>query len=187
MATVFSHIAIPVGIALALGRKRVPKSLMEAGAISSVMADIDCLMFNFGVPYESQWGHRGFTHSIVMAILIGLLWAWRQKEPLVKPRDVFAFTFLCALTHPILDALTDGGLGVAFFWPFTDTRYFFPINPLAVSPIGRGFISLRGMEVFLKEIVLIWMPCLLVGGAGFAVRKYLLKEAPAEQEKKPSP
>lgn len=179
MATVFAHITIPVSIALALGRKKVPKSLMEAGAISTVMADIDCLAFNFGIPYESQWGHRGFTHSIVMAIAIGLLWAWRQKEPLVKPRDVFAFTFLCALTHPLLDALTDGGEGVAFFWPFITERYFFPFNPIPVSPIGRGFISLRGAEVFLSEIILIWLPCLSVGAIGFAIRKFIEKKKPA--------
>lgn len=171
MATVFSHIAIPIGIAMALGRKRIPRSLLEAGAIATVMADIDCLAFNFGIPYESQWGHRGFTHSIVMAIAIGGLWAWRQKEELVKPWGVFAFTFICAMSHPLLDALTDGGLGIAFFWPFSAERYFFPVTPLQVSPIGMGFVSEQGLHVFLTELKIIWLPCMSLGGIGFLVRK----------------
>ncbi|TAL40214.1 MAG: metal-dependent hydrolase [Alphaproteobacteria bacterium] len=176
MATVFSHIAIPIGMYMALGGTKVPKSLMEAGALATVMADIDCLAFNFGIPYESQWGHRGFTHSIVMALAIGGLWAWRQKEELVKPWDVFFFTFICAMSHPILDAMTDGGLGIAFFWPFSTERYFLPVNPIPVSPIGPGFASLRGVQVFLTEIILIWIPCLFVGGTGFAIRKLLDKK-----------
>nr|HRC76832.1 rhodanese-like domain-containing protein [Kouleothrix sp.] len=32
--------------------------------------------------------------------------------------------------HGVLDAMTDGGLGVAFFAPFSATRYFFPFRPI---------------------------------------------------------
>ena len=169
-------------MALALGRRRVPKSLMEAGAIASVMADIDCLGFNVGIPYESQWGHRGFTHSIVMALAIGGLWAWRQREERVTRWGVFLFTFIAAMSHPLLDAMTDGGLGIAFFWPFSTERYFLPVNPIPVSPIGRGFASAAGLHVFLSELIIIWLPCMTVGGIGFAVRKYLLKEKPEASE-----
>jgi inner membrane protein len=33
-------------------------------------------------------------------------------------------------SHGILDAFTNGGLGVAFFAPFDKTRYFFPVTPM---------------------------------------------------------
>jgi inner membrane protein len=52
------------------------------------------------------------------------------------------YFFLSAASHGLLDALTDGGLGVAFFSPFEQTRYFFPVRPVAVSPIGiREFFN----------------------------------------------
>jgi hypothetical protein len=48
--------------------------------------------------------------------------------------------------------MTDGGLGVAFFAPFHNERYFFPWRPIAVSPIGMGFFSERGLEVIISEL-----------------------------------
>ena len=38
------------------------------------------------------------------------------------------YLFLSTASHGVLDALTDGGLGVAFFSPFDQTRYFFPFR-----------------------------------------------------------
>jgi membrane-bound metal-dependent hydrolase YbcI (DUF457 family) len=32
--------------------------------------------------------------------------------------------------------LTDGGLGIAVFAPFSSHRFFFPVQPIPVSPIG---------------------------------------------------
>jgi hypothetical protein len=37
------------------------------------------------------------------------------------------FSFVTA-SHGMLDAMTDGGLGVAFFAPFDNARYFFPME-----------------------------------------------------------
>lgn len=39
--------------------------------------------------------------------------------------------------------LTDGGLGVAFFSPFDNKRYFLPWRPIRVSPISVTHISLN--------------------------------------------
>jgi membrane-bound metal-dependent hydrolase YbcI (DUF457 family) len=44
--------------------------------------------------------------------------------------------FLAAASHPLLDMLTDGGLGVALLAPFSWSRYFFPFRPIPVSAIG---------------------------------------------------
>ena len=57
-------------------------------------------------------------------------------------------------SHGLLDTLTDGGLGIALFWPFDDTRYFAPWTPIPVSPILLGFLSPRGLKVALTELVL---------------------------------
>jgi inner membrane protein len=72
---------------------------------------------------------------------------------------VFLFLFLSTLSHPVLDALTNGGLGVGLFAPFTNERYFFPYRPIEVSPIGVGaFFSHRGLIVMLSELKWVWLP-----------------------------
>jgi len=172
MATIFSHPAVPVGLALALGARTIPKPLLIAGVICSVLPDADCFGFILRIKYESQFGHRGFTHSIVFALAIALLWTWRNKELLASRRTVFFYTFLCGLSHPLLDAMTNGGLGVALLWPYSNERFFFPFTPIPVSPIGARFFSAHGLGVFISELSLIWLPCLALGTAGFLSRKF---------------
>jgi inner membrane protein len=72
------------------------------------------------------------------------------------------FSFVTA-SHGMLDAMTDGGLGVAFFAPFDNARYFFPWRPILVSPIGIAqFFSGYGLDVLLSEFVWIWVPAGMV-------------------------
>ena len=66
-------------------------------------------------------------------------------------------------SHGALDAMTDGGLGVAFFAPFSGERYFFPFRPIVVSPIGLGgFFSEWGVAVIKSELLWVWLPSALV-------------------------
>ncbi len=73
------------------------------------------------------------------------------------------FFFSVALSHPSLDALTNGGRGVALFWPFTNERFFFPWRPIEVSPIGIfKFFGPTGQEVVQSELLWIGLPTLLI-------------------------
>ena len=73
------------------------------------------------------------------------------------------FFFAIGASHGILDAFTDGGLGIALMSPFTQKRFFFPWTPIPVSPIGlRGFIQYGGMEVIVWEILHICLPILVI-------------------------
>ena len=65
-------------------------------------------------------------------------------------------------THGPLDALTDGGEGVALLWPFSTQRFFFPWRPLPVAPIGIHFLSRAGLAVAKVEI-LAFAPLFLFG------------------------
>ncbi len=176
MSTVFSHPAVPVAIALALGQKRIPRSLLVVGAFCSVLPDFDCIGFIFGIAYESQFGHRGFTHSVFFAVAVAAFWAWRNREFMadgvaVKRAVVFSYLFISTISHPLLDALTDGGLGVALWWPFSAERFFFDDTPLPVCPIGHGFFSAEGMAALQGELRLLWLPALTLGLLGLSVRK----------------
>jgi inner membrane protein len=62
----------------------------------------------------------------------------------------------------VLDAMTNGGLGVAFFSPLNAQRYFFSYRPIQVSPIGIGhFFNGRGLSILMSEVLWIWWPALV--------------------------
>lgn len=163
MASAFGHVVV----AYALG-KTFPLSipawrLWSLTVICSLVPDVDVVGFFLGIPYEHMWGHRGFTHSIVFAFLVGLV-VPRLASPTIsywtRPYLGAALYFsLVTMSHGFLDSLTDGGLGIAFFAPFDSTRYFFPWRPISVSPIGlTEFFSEWGMGVLLSEILWIGLP-----------------------------
>ena len=114
----------------------------------SLVPDLDVIAFKFGIPYEAPFGHRGATHSIAFALVMGVA-AWLLTR---SWKSTIALTVV-VLSHPLLDMLTDGGLGVGLFWPITTERFFFPWRPLPVAPIGVGMLSARGMYVLAVEAV----------------------------------
>jgi inner membrane protein len=157
MPTIFTHPA--VALLRPWFGSTVPRRALIAAALGSILPDLDVAAFAFGIPYEHPLGHRGFTHSIAFAALYAALCALILRVPPL-------FIFLCTLSHTVLDALTDGGLGVAFFSPFSNERYFFPWTPIRVSPIGAGFFSARGLETLMSEVVWVWAPCVALGLLG---------------------
>ena len=71
--------------------------------------------------------------------------------------------FLVVASHGVLDAMTNGGLGVAFFSPVDTERYFLPWRPILVSPIGAArFFSTWGLRIMANEILWIWCPAVAV-------------------------
>jgi inner membrane protein len=123
-------------------------------AALSFLPDADVIGFGFGIRYQDEWGHRGASHSLVFALSIGLIVG--LFAPLFKQRPVRTgvIATLVVASHGLLDTLTDGGLGIALFWPFDLTRYFAPWTPIPVSPIGLGYLSPYGFYVFITELTL---------------------------------
>ena len=72
----------------------------------------------------------------------------------------------------MLDAFTNGGLGVALLSPFDDTRYFFPFRPIEVSPLSvRAFFSAHGLAILRSELVWVWAPCALLACVAFGASR----------------
>lgn len=120
----------------------------------SLLPDLDVLAFRYGIPYEAPFGHRGAAHSLAAAVVVGLICAallsWRGHSAFKS----LVFCVVVLASHGALDALTDGGLGVALLWPHTDARIFWPWRPIPVAPIGAGMLSWRGAYVLAVEAVL---------------------------------
>jgi inner membrane protein len=163
VATIVSHALVAVTAArLGYPNDRHNHIAIWAAALA-MLPDLDVVAFLFGIAYGDFWGHRGFTHSLFFALLVALaVVATRFREsPWSSPRRwaLVGFFFLVTASHGLLDAMTDGGLGIAFFSPFENSRYFLPWRPLQVSPIGAGFFSEEGVEVLLNEALWLWLPC----------------------------
>lgn len=162
MASFFGHAL--TSIALGNGFSKTKKNLKFwfLGIFCAFLPDADVISFKLGIPYASFWGHRGFTHSFVFAILLGLIVTFIFYKKNTSKIKYFLFFTLCTASHSILDALTNGGLGVAFFSPFDNSRYFFPWRPIQVSPIGiENFFSARGLRVIKSELFYIGLPSLI--------------------------
>jgi inner membrane protein len=151
-----------------------PKRLWILGAVCSVIPDLDVIGFRFGIHYGDFWGHRGFTHSILFAAVLASFagfFVFRREFTSLNLFSIWVYLFLATASHGFLDAMTDGGLGVAFFSPFDNHRYFLPWRPIQVSPIGLGrFFTERGLTVLQSEFLWIWIPAGL-----FAVSVWLLR------------
>ena len=125
----------------------------------SFCPDFDVIAFRFGIAYSSPLGHRGFTHSVSFALLMGfLIWVLRRfiSDANAKYRPLYwgVAAALVTLSHPILDAFTDGGLGVALWWPLSVERIFFSPQWIPVSPLGVGILSARGAYVMAFEAMI---------------------------------
>lgn len=178
MASAFSHIAIPAVLFACCKSSRVNVELFVLATACSVIPDIDVVTFHFGIPYQSQWGHRGFTHSVVFALVLAALLTRLHRRLHSKPWIIFCFCFLSCLSHALLDAMTNGGLGVALYWPFSLERVFSPFRPIQVSPIGTGrFFTEKGLKVITSELIWVLLPALMIGIIGTLIRrKYVAKK-----------
>jgi len=161
MASAFSHAIVALAIGKAVQNKDLCWRELLLVALCSVLPDLDVMGFYVDIQYGDLWGHRGMTHSVLFAALLAgsLVVLWYRSKPAVAMMGLFLYFFLCTASHGVLDAMTNGGLGVAFFSPFDTTRYFFPVRPVLVSPIGVSeFFSAYGVRVLASEAIWIWLP-----------------------------
>lgn len=160
MASIFGHGFVAYTVAKVIDSKS-NKLLLFLAIGSAILPDLDVLAFKLGIAYEHPFGHRGFTHSILFAVLWSLLLAlaFGKSRKLIFTIILFSST----ISHGLLDAMTTGGKGVGFFIPVDNSRYFFPFRPIKVSPIGiKEFFSEWGINVILSELQYIGIPCLIV-------------------------
>ena len=168
MASILGHFAAGYTISK-LVKWKAPMGLVVLATLSAFLPDADIIAFQYGIPYEHWAGHRGFTHSILFAIIWGLICTVFFKKQKVI---VFIIISLATLSHPILDGMTTGGLGCAYFFPIDNSRYFLPWRVIKVSPIGvENFLSEWGLKVIKSELFWIIAPCSVL----LFLRKLLIK------------
>jgi len=173
MASALSHAVAALSIGTWFSRPQMRKRVWVAGVLCSVAPDLDVIGFRFGIRYSDFWGHRGFTHSLVFAALLAaavtVALSWLGECGIGRV-SLFVYLFLATASHGLLDAMTNGGLGVAFFSPFDNRRYFLPWRPIRVSPVGiTRFFGARGYAILQSELLWIWLPAALLAGVALAL------------------
>jgi len=134
-------------------RGKLARAMIAFSALS-LLPDLDVVGFFFGVSYEDEWGHRGASHSIVFGLLVAGAVVLLTRAMKLPPLKTFAVAAVVVASHGVLDSFTDGGLGCALLWPFSQARIFAPVTPIPVAPIGAAMLSGRGLYVVLVELVL---------------------------------
>jgi inner membrane protein len=167
MPTIITHAAVAVAGGIAFAPRDVPHHFWPLAILCSTIADADVMAFSFGIAYHHFFGHRGFFHSPFFGFLLSLflMAAFFRDVEIFTTKWFFYFIFFCCLaaSHGILDAFTDGGLGIALLSPLNNERYFFPWTPIKVSPIGvQAFFSKWGWFVFKSELFWIWLPSFMI-------------------------
>ena len=165
MATAITH-ALTASALSTLAPDNVSRlKLTISLALISALPDIDLVGFFYGIPYGDVMGHRGFTHSLLFSVLISLLCAFIVfRSAGIFSRvwwKIFGLLFIASASHGFIDAFTDGGLGIGFFIPFDDTRYFFPWRPLMTSKLSvTEFFNGSAIRILINEFIWVGVPVL---------------------------
>jgi len=167
MPTTITHAIIGAASAAVFPKKAPSWRIYLAAIICSTLADADVLAFPLGIPYGHILGHRGLSHSIFFALVLSVIVVcclFSRFKIFSTNWWIFVYLFfLVGLSHGILDAMTNGGMGIAFLAPFDNTRLFMPVRPLPVSPIGLSASTLGWrLRVLSQEMIYIWLPLTMI-------------------------
>lgn len=157
MPTAIGHSLIGLSLVPFRPYKGQLLSTMLLSMAAASIPDLDVVGFEFGIRYGEALGHRGFSHSLVFGCLMGGFIAWKffksTRQSILKYFLVSIYFSLICISHGVFDAMTDGGLGVGFFIPLDDTRYFFSYRPIPVSPLSvSAFFSELGWSILKAEL-----------------------------------
>lgn len=168
MPTIMTHSLAGVAAATvvsAASRVRLPKRFWGLSLVLPSLPDLDVIGYRYGVPHGILTVHRGASHSLLLAAVVGMVVGYAFFRRLSARWWTYgAFFSLITASHGLLDTITSGGGGVALLWPFSEQRFLAPWRPLVVSPIGvrRFFTSSRVWRVLTSEFIYVWVPAVWV-------------------------
>jgi membrane-bound metal-dependent hydrolase YbcI (DUF457 family) len=167
MASPLGHVAVALALGVALRPATPPRRYWVLGAGCSLVPDLDFLARSLGV-HQLQvllGGHRGLTHSVPFAVLLGLLVVLTSfASPGWRGRRGQLWLYFAAATasHGLVDCLTAYGADVALLAPISWVRVKAPWQPLGHGPC-RGTLECL-TQGLADEVLWLVLPALLVAG-----------------------
>lgn len=114
-------------------------------AVLALLPDADVLLVSLGACDAGACGHRGASHSLPLAIGIGLLAALAARRLGWAVLRTFLATSFAVASHALLDLLGAGGRGLPLLWPFSADRFISPIRIFPDAPRGMALLSWPGL------------------------------------------
>ncbi|HEY6160887.1 MAG TPA: metal-dependent hydrolase [Bacteroidia bacterium] len=142
-----THLVMGATFGDALLGKKIGKPAMLWGALAASIPDIDVIFVPFFDPPFSLTIHRGFTHSVLFAVLVIPLLAYLFSKRYNRAASFKDWSILFALglfSHIFIDACTSYGTG--WFEPFSHYRVtfnnIFVADPVYTLPLLVSTIAL---------------------------------------------
>jgi inner membrane protein len=177
LPTIITHSAVALCAGSLFRSEKMPLKFWILSIICSVLPDADVIGYQyFYIPYDDIIGHRGFFHSPFFAAMVSMfivsIFFRNENIFTFKWWAIVVYFFILTASHGLLDAMTNGGRGIALLSPFSNQRYFLPWTPIEVSPLSiKAFLTARGLTVLKSEIVWIWVPSIFVVLVSKGIRK----------------
>ena len=171
MASIFSHPAAALALFPWFKQLRHSKSILLLGAALTIVPDLDVIGLRLGIPYGHMLGHRGLSHSIFFAAAFCalLIWVFYSRNNINKI-SLWLYLTASMISHGLFDGLTNGGLGVAYFSPISNQRYFLPWRPIEVSTLNiNHFFEGQGLGVLKSEFLYLWPPAIVIFLVGLII------------------
>lgn len=160
MATIYSHAVVGLGLARLYAVRPMPWAYWGLATLLPIVPDLDSFST---FAYGSSLGHRGFTHSLLFALVLsGVTAAATFQHFRVHWWSLAVLFFAIVASHGLLDAMTKGGADIPFFWPL-DGRYG-NWGPLPVSDIAFDLPDPRYSRAVRSELLWVWLPTIVAAG-----------------------
>lgn len=133
-----TQIVLGAAVGEAVGGRKMGVKAAFWGGIAGTIPDLDVFLNAFYHPIEGALMHRGFSHSILFAILFSPVFAWILYRLYKRKHEYklwLLLFFFGIITHPVLDMFTN--YGTSLLWPSParlSLDSVFVIDPLYTIP-----------------------------------------------------
>ena len=132
-----THVALGAVVAHTAAHRRLGTRVLVVGAAAGALPDIDTFLSLSGDYFDELTLHRGITHSLFFAAVVGPLlgyavWRLEKHGGTGRLRVWIVALTLALLSHPLLDATTS--YGVQLLQPFSDARFAVWAMPI-IDPV----------------------------------------------------
>lgn len=174
MPSFFGHAVAGIALGAAFTDEKTPRRAIALGTLCALAPDLDCFTLFLKLHPGNYLAHRGVTHSLLAAVMLAatvLLLGFKAEQ---RTSRMGVYLLLATLSHGLLDACTSGRIGVAFFYPFSSSRWGCYWQPFVDPPLpfwaGQ---RLPFLEAVAREALWIGVPGLLLVGGVRLVRHLL--------------
>jgi inner membrane protein len=173
--TIYTHSVVGLGLGVLFAPRRMPPLYWALAASLPMIPDLDA--FSVASYGDNILGHRGLTHTLTIAMAMGLSAAALAYRSVSMNfwRLAGIFSVITA-SHGVLDAFTHGGAGIPFFWPFSDHR-FGGWGPVLVPDIAFEIPDPRTSRAIRGELLWVWLPTAILVGVLVAFRRFMRRRA----------